>query len=162
MFVACRDYLIAHLKSAGIKTPIITSLKKLKQSSESHIGAVLMEKELLSRSGSKTIYQDGDGKHRRTKLFDRELGLVIMIGDYDEIKCQQIFDAFIAGLDRGLNIDGNYVPIELEEVDWVVKDDSLLQSKLAVQCTIKFLGGVYRDTDFAKLGAVQVAAEKEH
>ena len=161
MFVECRDYLIAQLKAAGIKTPIITSFKQLKASGESHIGAVLPEDEVLSRSGSKTIYEDADGKHRRTKVFDRDIIFVVMIGDYDEIKCEKIYENFVTGLDRGIAVDGNYIPIELEKAEWVVKSDSLLQSKLAVQFPVKFMGGLYHDTDFAKVGSVQVTAEKE-
>lgn len=161
MFNECRNYLIAQLKAAGIKTPIITSFKQLKASGESHIGAVLPEDELLSRSGSKTIYKDADGKHRRTKVFDREIVFVVMIGDYDEIKCETIYENFVTGLDRGLAVDGNYTPIELEKTEWVVKADSLLQSKLAVQFPVRFLGGIYRDTDFAKVSKVEITTEKE-
>ena len=40
--------------------------------------------------------------------------------------------------------------------DWVDKDDSILKAQVAVQIKIRFDGGVYRDTDFAKVSDVAV------
>lgn len=65
---------------------------------------------------------------------------------------------FVASLDRGIYIDGNFVPIEIEGADWVDKDDSLLKAQVAVQVMITFNGGVYRDTGFAPLTDVRVTS----
>ena len=67
-------------------------------------------------------------------------------------------DRFVASLDRGIYIDGNFVPIEIEGADWVDKDDSLLKAQVAVQVMITFNGGVYRDTGFAPLTDVRVTS----
>ena len=48
-----KDYLIAKLKESGIKSQVYTTMKKLKQANESHLGAVLRNGETLARSGSK-------------------------------------------------------------------------------------------------------------
>lgn len=36
-----KDYLITKLKESGIKSQVYTTMKKLKQANESHLGAVL-------------------------------------------------------------------------------------------------------------------------
>ena len=64
----------------------------------------------------------------------------------------------MASLDRGIYIDGNFVPIEIEGADWVDKDDSLLKAQVAVQVMITFNGGVYCDTGFAPLTDVRVTS----
>lgn len=48
-------------------------------------------------------------------------------------------------------MDGNFVPIEVEGADWVDKDDSILKAQVAVQVSITFQGGVYKDTDLRKV-----------
>ena len=53
-----KDYLIAKLKESGIKSQVYTTMKKLKQANESHLGAVLRNGETLARSGSKRNFVD--------------------------------------------------------------------------------------------------------
>jgi len=67
-----------------------------------------------------------------------------------------MFGAFLSSLDRGIYVNGDFVPIEVEGADWVDKDDSILKAQVAVQIKIRFDGGVYRDTDFAKVSDVAV------
>ena len=81
-----------------------------------------------------------------------------IIGGYTDNEVEEIFDRFVASLDRGIYIDGNFVPIEIEGADWVDKDDSLLKAQVAVQVMITFNGGVYRDTGFAPLTDVRVTS----
>lgn len=159
MFMECKEYLISKLKEAGIKTQPYTSLKKLRTTQESHIGAVLFDEETFTRNGSKTLYKDerGDRKKRR-KIFDRNLTFDIVIGEYTQDKAEELFESFLLSLDKGLMIKGNYVPIEPETAEWVDEDDSILKAKVAVQLKIRFEGGIYRDTGFAKVNDVQVDA----
>lgn len=82
----------------------------------------------------------------------------VIIGGYTDNEVEEIFDRFVASLDRGIYIDGNFVPIEIEGADWVDKDDSLLKAQVAVQVMITFNGGVYRDTGFAPLTDVRVTS----
>ncbi|TCL43219.1 SON protein [Harryflintia acetispora] len=156
MFLQCRQYLIDKLTEAGVRPPVVTSQKRLRTSQDSHIGAVLFESETYARSGQKRRYQTESGdQQRRRKVFDRELTFDVVIGEYEQEKAEEIVERFISLLDRGLYIDGNYVYLEVEEADWVDQDDSILKAKIAVQVTIKFVGGVYRDTklyDADKLG----------
>ena len=82
----------------------------------------------------------------------------VIIGGYTDNEVEEIFDRFVASLDRGIYIDGNFVPIEIEGADWVDKDDSLLKAQVAVQVMITFNGGVYRDTGFSPLTDVRVTS----
>lgn len=162
MFSTCRAYLIDRLKTAGIKTQPFTAMKQLKTSSEKHLGAVLTDGETFSRSGSKTIYRDIAGdKHKRRKVFDRKLTFSVIIGEYDQDKCEEIFVTFLASLDTGIYVDGNYVSIEVEDADWVEEEDSILKAKVAVQMKVHFSGGIYRDTDSAKVKQTEITLGKE-
>jgi hypothetical protein len=161
MFVECREYLIDKLKQAGMKTTPYTTMKRLSAAAESHICAVLFGKDTFARNGSKTIYQDEAGiRHKRRKVFDRGLSFNVVIGDYDEDKVETIFEAFLTSLDAGLYIGGNYVPIEVESSEWVDKDDSILRAKIAVNIKVIFDGGVYKDSNFAKLTDTDIQTEK--
>jgi len=158
MFSECKSYLVDHLKAAGIKTIPYTSMVALSKSMESHIGAVLFEKETLLRNGSKTQYVEDGARKKRRKVFDRKLSFTVIIGEYTEEAVETIYEKFVSGLDTGLYVNGNYISIEVEEADWVDKDDSTLKSKLAVQVMVTFDGGIYRDTDFIKLKELEVVS----
>lgn len=156
MIGQCKDYLCQKLQDAGIKSKIYTSMKRLKASQESHIGAVMFEGDNFSRSGSKKIYvDDGGDKQKRRKVFDRQTAFVVVIGEYEQDKCEKIFEDFMRSLDRGIVIDGNFAPIEAEEAEWVDEDDSILKAKVAVQVKIRFDGGIYKDTAYAKTSEFQ-------
>ncbi|WP_018752670.1 hypothetical protein [Paenibacillus sanguinis] len=157
MIAECRDYLIQHLKDAGIKTKVCTSLKDLKQFSDPLVGAVIPDGDTFVRSHSKKVYQSAAGnKHKRRKLFDRELSFLVVVGGKDYLQASEIFGNFMAGLDAGIVIDGNYTEILPTDADWVDKDDSILKAQIAVQLQVKFLGGIYRDTDFAQVSEYEV------
>ncbi|EES73450.1 hypothetical protein POTG_01745 [Paenibacillus sp. oral taxon 786 str. D14] len=166
MIGTCREYLVGKLRQAGIKSTVHTSMKKLKASQESHIGAVLFEGDSFIREFGKRIYYDETGKHKRRKQFARETSFVVVIGEYEQEACERIFENFMLSLDRGIYIDGNFTEIEPGEADWVDEEDSILKSKIAVQLKVKFLGGLYRDSDFAKISEldaeVQIEKEEEH
>lgn len=161
MIGACREYLAQKLQQAGIKSKVHTSMKKLKASQESHIGAVLFEGDSFVREFGKRIYHDDAGKHRRRKQFTRETSFVVIIGEYEQDVCEGIFERFMLSLDRGIPIDGNFTTIEPGEADWVDDEDSLLKSKIAVQLKIKFVGGLYRDSDFAQINELQTTVQLE-
>lgn len=162
MIGQCKEYLIQKLKEAGIKSTVYTSLKKLEKSSESHIGAVMFEGDKFTRSGSKTIYVDqGGDKQKRVKVFDRKTSFIVVIGEYSEDKCETIFEEFVGLLDRGILIDGNYTPLEVEDADWVDQNDSVLKSKIAVQMKITFEGGIYKDSSFGTMSEIEQTLEEE-
>jgi hypothetical protein len=162
MIGQCKEYLIQKLKDAGIKSTVYTSIKKLEKSSESHIGAVLFEGDSFTRSGSKTIFVDQGGvKQKRVKIFNRKISFVVVIGEYNEEKCETIFETFIGLLDRGMLIDGNFTPIEIDDADWVDENDSVLKAKIAVQVKITFEGGLYKDSTFGTMSDIEQTLEKE-
>lgn len=149
MFAECQKFLIEALKEAGIKTPPITSMKKLNVYSESHVGAVLFEEETLSRSGSKTIYRNERGdQQKRRRLLDRSLTFEVIIGEYTAEKAEKIYKDFLLNIEGGFYIDGNFTETEFLGADWVEKDDSILKAQVAVQVKVKFNGGMYRDTGY--------------
>ena len=159
MYAESKKYLLDKLKAAGLKSNPYTTQKSLEKSNESHIGAVLFERETYARNGSKTRYRDQQGaQHKRRKVFDRALSFAVIIGDYTDDAVEAIFEAFVGNLDSGIYVDGNFVAIEVEDADWVDKDDSILKAQVAVRVSITFQGGIYRDTDFAPLSEVEVVA----
>lgn len=157
-FTTCRDYLIDKLTTSGIKTRPYTTMKKLSGSYEAHIGAVLFSKETFNRNGAKRSYTDQTGgRNKRLKVFSRESTFDVIIGDADPDKVEEIFDAFMTGLDRGFYVDGNYVYIEPGEAEWADDEDSILKSKMAVKVGISFVGGIYKDTSLSKLTDIEIA-----
>ena len=158
MYSECKSYLVGLLKTAGIKTKPYTSMAALGKSMESHLGAVIFENEALSRNGSKKQFTDDGARKKRKKVFDRNLTFTVTIGEYSDDAVEEIYENFLAGLDQGIYVKGSYVPIEVEDADWVDKDDSILKSKVAVQVKVTFDGGVYKDTSFAKIGEIEIAS----
>lgn len=162
MFAECRKFLIEALKEAGIKTPPVTSMKKLNVYSESHVGAVLFEEEALSRSGSKTIYRNERGdQQKRRKVLDRSLTFEVIIGEYTAEKAEKIYEDFLLYIEGGFYIDGNFTETELLGADWVEKDDSILKAQVAVQVKVKFNGGMYRDTGYVDAKKKELAIRIE-
>lgn len=162
MFVECREYLMNHLKESGIKRGVHTSLKKLRDSMESHIGAVLYDKEEIVKNRCKRVEISADRKVKERKLYDRNITFDVVIGEYTQDKAEAIFEKFMSGLADGLKVNGSYVPIEIDEIEWVDEDDSILKAKIAVQFKVRFLGGIYKETGYGKIKEVSVrSVEKE-
>lgn len=154
-----KEYLKQKLKEAGIKTPVYTSMKKLKAANELMTGAVLVNGETFRRSSSKKDYTDQQGqKKRRVKLFTRNTSFHVVIASTDEDKCEDILFNFLNSLDKGIIVDGNWTEITVSEADWVDKDDSILKAQIAVQLDIEFTGGIYKDHDRKKmqLGRIEI------
>ena len=123
----------------------------------SHIGAVLFDREAYARNGSKKQFKDETGaKHKRRRVFDRDLTYAVTIGGYTDEEVEGILEEFLSGLDDGIYVDGNFVPIEPEGAVWFDTEDRLTKARVAVQATITFHGGIYRDTDFGPLRRVEV------
>ena len=157
LYTESKAYLLVKLKEAGLKTKPYTTIKGLEKSQESHIGAVIFEKESISRNGSKKLYKDQEGaQKKRRKVFDRKLTFTVTIGDYTDDAVETMFEKFLASLDRGIWVDGDFVPLEAEGADWVNKDDSILKAQVAVQVAITFEGGLYKDTGFAPLTHIEI------
>lgn len=157
LYTEAKKYLLDRLKEAGVKSKPHTTRKSLERSQDSHVGAVLFESEDIARNGSKTRYSDQTGaQKKRRKVFDRRIAFTVIIGDYTEDAVESMFERFLSGIGSGITVDGNFVPIEVEAADWVDSDDSILKAKVAVQIKIRFDGGVYRDTDFAKVSELVV------
>lgn len=157
LYTDSKRYLVAKLKAAGVKTNIYTTQKSFDKSQESHIGAVLFDREAYARNGSKKRFRDEEGaKHKRRKVFDRAVTFVVLIGDYTDDTVEAMLEKFVSLLDRGITVDGNFVPLEIEGVEWVDTEDALLKAQVAVRVTVTFNGGVYKDTDFGPLTHVEV------
>ena len=164
LYTQAKQYLLDRLKAAGLKSKPYTTQKSLEKSQESHIGAVIFERETYARNGSKKRFRDEEGvKHKRRRVFDRNLTFLVTIGDYTDDAVETMLEQFISGLDSGIYVNGNFVPIEIDGADWVYKDDSILKAQVAVQVSVTFQGGVYRDTDFGPLTRVEVVGiEREN
>lgn len=162
MIAECRDYIIDKVKAAGIKGKIKTTLKELKASNESHIGAVLFESDDFEKSSRKKIYKDEHGnKQKRTKVFDRKTSFSVVIGEYEQSKCEKIFEEFMKLITPGMYIDGNYIEFNPKKAEWIDEKDSILKSKVAVQVLIECNGGIYKDTTYKKINDVDIQIDKE-
>lgn len=146
--VAETEYLIKVLKESGIKSQVYTSLKRLKNGNELHLGAVLRNSEAFERSGSKKTYIDQEGRRkRRAKLWDRKTSFTVVIADGSDDKVEEILEEFLRRIKKGLEVDGNWADIEIGDVDWVEEEDSILKAKVAAQFEVTFRGGIYEDRD---------------
>lgn len=152
LYTEAKAYLIQKLKDAGLNTKPHTTMKSLSRTMESHVGAVLPGTETLTRNGSKTIYRDQEGaQHKRRKIFDRDVTIQVILGDYNDGKVEEMLDRFLASLDRGIEVGGNFVPLEVSGVEWDTEADHPLKAEVAVRVSITFQGGVYKDTDFRRV-----------
>ena len=153
-----KEYLKECLQKAGIKNEILTTWKALQLKSDSHVGAILREGQTITRNGSKRKYEDQSGvRCVRVKVYDVDTRFKVVIGEYTEETCEEIFLKFLEVLGKGIHIDGNYVDIEIGEVEWVEKEDSILKANIACQIPITFHGGIYKDTakNQASIGGIQ-------
>lgn len=158
-----RDYLIDTLKKSGIKSQVYTSMKKLKQGNEVHVGAVLRNSETFTRSGSKRKFTDQEGRQkRRIKLWERSTSLHVVIADTSEEKVEEILESFLRNLKKGIDVDGNWTGIAVGMMDWVEEEDSILKAKIAVQFDVTFGGGIYEDRDIRSLGIRDVQIRRNH
>ncbi|MCM1120109.1 MAG: SON protein [bacterium] len=150
--IAEREYIIQMLKESGIKSQVYTTMKKLKQGNELHVGAVLQSSDTFNRSGSKKSYIDQEGQRkRRVKLWDRITVLHVVIADTSEEKVEEILENFLRKLKKGIPVEGNWVNIIVGAADWVEEGDSILKAKVAVQFDITFEGGIYEDREMKEM-----------
>ena len=162
MVAETREYIIQILKESGIRSQVYTTMKKLKQGNESHVGAVLQSSDTFNRSGSKKTYTDQEGQRkRRVKLWDRITVLHVVIADTSEERVETILETFLRKLKKGIPVDGNWVNIIIGDVDWVEEGDSILKAKVAVQFDITFEGGIYEDREMKemKIGSVRKGSQ---
>lgn len=141
-----KEYLIDRLKKAGVKGNVFTSLKKMEMSRDLQMAGVMVSGEVLTRSGSKTKYTDEEGRRRsRHKLWKRVTKMHVVIADTTDEKAEEILEEFLRNIKKGIAADGNWVDIEIGELDWVDEKDSILKAKVAVQFDVTFTGGIYVD-----------------
>lgn len=161
MFLECRQVLIQSLIDAGITRQVHTSKKRLALDYESHVGAVLFEEEAIEKDGSKRIYEKNGTRQKRRKKYSRTITFSIVIGERDIEKVENIYQNFLATLPDGIYVDGNYVCMTPSVADWLDDEDSILKAKCAAQLKVSCEGGLYQDTGYTEVRAVEVAAGKE-
>ena len=145
MIVECREKLIEIVKQLNIKGEIYTSLARLKTSGAIDFGAVFFETEKPMRSTERKIFRTKAGeKVRRKKLFDRE----------------PRYETFLSLLPKGIvDEENNWIPITIEQTDWVDKDDSILRSELSVQVLVVFHAGTWKDNKIVHMEDVETTGE---
>ena len=144
-----QDYIEKKLKEAGIKTKVCKSMKELKGFSGTHVGAAIVDKETFEREKKNKVYQSNDNTVKRIMKLRRITIVNVIIGEFETSKCDEIFATFLSVMDKGIHdTEGNYIAIEIGEADWVDREDSILQSKIAVQLPITFYGGIYQDVTY--------------
>ncbi len=157
-----KEFLIRLLKEAGVKSAVYTSMKKLKAANEMHLGAVLVSGESFIRSRHRKAYTDHEGKRKnRHRIWERVTEMKVVIADADEEHCEDILGQFLTMVPKGINVDGNWVSIEVGKADWVEEGDSILRAKIAVEVAVTFGGGLYKDEDMGQMNTGSIQAEKE-
>lgn len=159
--LAEKEYLKGKLKEAGIRSSIHTSMKSLERCGESHLGAVLVEKENFTRDKGRKRYQDGGKNLQRKTLFIRESLFTVVIGDSTEGKCEAVLSEFLTRIGNGFTDNGNWVDIEIGEADWVPEGDSILRSKMACQLAVTCRNRICVDSPMikAELGNIETAVK---
>lgn len=156
-----KNYLTDILKMSGVKSHVYGSMKKLRAAAELHLAAVLPVKESFVRAKQKTRYQDDDGNSIiRKKLFDRKTVIRVIIADTTDEKVDEILTEFMKNIGTGCIDDKNFVGMEIENVDWVDEQDSILKAKCAVQFDVVCTAGIYKDTATKKAVLGDISAER--
>lgn len=157
-----KEFLIRMLREAGIKSAVYTSMKKLKAANEMHLGAVLVSEDSFTRSKHRKAYTDHEGRRRtRHRIWERSTEMKVIIADADEGHCEDILGQFLMLLPSGLDVDGNWVSIDVGKADWVEEGDSILRAKIAVEIPVSFGGGLYKDENMGQMKVGSIQAEKE-
>ena len=158
-----KDFLIGCLTRAGIKSRVLKSWKELERYADSHVGAVLSEGQVLARDGSKRNYTDQNGvRCTRICAYTADSKFKVVIGEYTPEQAETIFYAFLDEIDRGFHLKGNHVEIEIEEVKWVEKDDSILKSEIACEIPVTFHGGIYREVIRTPFAGIEIKMGDEN
>lgn len=161
MYTDCQEEIIRALKAAGCEREPFTSKKRMLNSSESRVGAVLCEEDTVGRASGKRYYDTTDGKGmRRSKLYDRDITYTVVIGDYNQAAAERTYEAFLRELAAGIYVDGNYVSIDPGDGQWYGEKDHILFAKVAVQTKITCHGGLYRDTGMARVTDIETEIRK--
>ena len=162
MYTECQKELIRALMAAGCEKQPFTSKKRMESSGESRISGVLCEEEQLERCKEKRIFADQEGrKHKRVKLYNRDITYTVIIGEYSNDKLEEVYEKFIIEVPKGIYIDGNYVTFELSDAAWMDEKDHILRAKVTVQIKVTCHGGLYKDTDMARLNDIDIDVRKE-
>lgn len=163
MVIECRNYLISKLKESGIKTNIHVAMKTLKNSSESHIGAVLFQDEQIKHSDEKVIVIQEGKRQKATKLFERELRFNVIIGEYSHEKTEQIYERFLRVLDKQIEVGDCLIQIDPVRCEWVTAEDSILQSKIAANVEIVMTTYLFQKNKMARITGIEIdRIEKEN
>ena len=160
MFVECRKAITESIPGI-FKGNTHTSRKTLKRNNESRVAAVLFEEDDLEKDGSKRVYTDETGRHKRRRKYKRKLAFSVVLGEYSIEKVEEVYDSFLRNLPNGIYINGDYVSIEATNADWLDDEDNIMKAKCAVQIKVVCDGGIYKDTDFAKVSKIDIVAGKE-
>lgn len=156
MILACKEYLLSILKQMDIRGRIYTSLKELEVSNAIEYGAVLFDGEIPTRSTQNRRMKSPTRNIRRFKTFDRKMKFLVSFGSASVAHTQALYEDFMNKLPKGfLDTEENYIPIVVEEVDWMEKNDSILRSELLVQIRILFEGGLYHDHEILKIQEIE-------
>lgn len=161
MIEECRGLLVNTLKEIGIKGEIYTSLSRLKTGNVVDFGAVFFETEKPVRSTERRVILKKNGeKARRFKLFDREIKFLVTIGAKESHRTEERYESFLSLLPKGISdSEENWVELEIEQTDWVDRNDSILHSELAVQILVIFRAGLYRDKNLIRIEEVETQDE---
>lgn len=139
MIPECITYLKERLIAAmGKDTVVLSTQKELSKFADSHVGAVLLEQDEVKRTDTRS----GPGDQRQ--LYSRALTFSVVIGEYSFEAIEPCYCDFLSSLDRCFTMtDGHTVAIEVATVEWLSKDDNVLNAKVSAIIPITMTGGIY-------------------
>lgn len=162
MILHCREYLLSLLQQLELRGRIYTSMKELESSNAIEYGAVIFNSEELQRSTERRRFQFEQKSVRRFKIFDRKINFIISFGSASETHTEEMYETFLRLLAQGItDKENNYIPIEVEKIEWLDEKDSILRSKLLVQMQLSFHAGLYKDKEIIRVKDVDLSPFEE-
>lgn len=100
MYTECQAELIRALREAGCEREPFLTRKRMLQSGESRMSAVLCENDAVERATGKRFFKKDGKSLKRTKLYDRDITFTVVIGDYTQEKAEDTYEKFLCNLKK--------------------------------------------------------------
>lgn len=144
MILECRNYLEEKVRAAmGSGTKVFHTYKELAACMESHVGSVLIDSEVLTRSGAKLAPMSSTD--RTVKVYDREQAFTVTMGEYTLEALEPLYESLLGSLDRVITMNDGYgAALEVSGSEWLFKEDNILKSNVSVVVSVTCRGGLWK------------------
>lgn len=159
MILECRNYLEKKVQAAmGGGTKVFHTYKELAACMESHVGSVLIDSEVLTRSGAKLAPMSSTD--RTVKVYDREQAFTVTIGEYTLDALEPMYESFLGSLERIVAMEGGYsAALDVTGSEWLFKEDNILKSNVSVVVSVTCRGGLWKPLATAIIKDAEIEVE---